>query len=155
MASNAACSRRWRVGYNSVLIRTSCWIQTVIHSYHPKYEAVATFISPFLASQSVSDIPHWSYSRLCVKVPIKSHTSLSPAIVPKLTENAINKDFYFQTYINAHWTRSTEITTLLERALLITTRRKNESSASCLHLQLSRLTYWMVHCQLMCCLDVV
>lgn len=84
MASNAACSRRWRVGYNSVLIRTSCWIQTVIRSYHPKYAAVATFISPFLASQSVSDIPHWSYSRLCVKVPIKSHTSLSPAIVPRL-----------------------------------------------------------------------
>lgn len=88
-------------------------------------------------------------------VQIKSHVSLLPAIVPELTEQAFNKDFYFQTYINAYWTRSTEITTLLERVLFITTYDKNESSASCLHLQLSFLTFWMAQCLLMCCLDVV
>lgn len=73
----------------------------------------------------------------------------------QITEQALNKDFYFETYINAHETRSTEIIAFLERALLITTNHKNESSVSCLHLQLSCLAYWMAQCLLMCCLDVV
>lgn len=137
--------------------------------------AVGSKLSDSLVIQNMSKLPHshqlsqWvrayltsptdgqslTYSRLCVKVTIKSHASLSPTIVPQLTEQALNKDFYFQTHINAHETRSTEIIAFLERVLLITTNHKNESSASCLHLQLSCLAYWMAQCLLMCCLDVV
>lgn len=58
------------------------------HSHQPSQWVRAYLPSP-------TDGQSLTYSRLCVKVTTKSHESLSPAIVPHLTEESLKKDFYF------------------------------------------------------------